>query len=126
MLNLSAFGKNDIRGIYGENITEELFYYTGRGFVKYLTNQTGKSNPEIWITVCRDARLHSPSLSKSLVSGLFNLLSSSVEKYSIELLYSILLDINAQAFLPIASSLSIASFIFPLKLSSNTLNNTNL
>ena len=65
MLDLSAFGKNDIRGIYGENVTEEVFYYTGRAFVKYLTNQTGKSNPEIWITVCRDARLHSPSLSKS-------------------------------------------------------------
>jgi phosphomannomutase len=36
MLNTSAFGKNDIRGIYGEDITEELFYYTGRGFVQYL------------------------------------------------------------------------------------------
>ena len=36
MLDLSAFGKNDIRGIYGENINEEIFYYTGRGFVKYL------------------------------------------------------------------------------------------
>ena len=22
-----AFGKNDIRGIYGEDITEELFYF---------------------------------------------------------------------------------------------------
>ena len=39
MLDLSAFGKNDIRGIYGENITEELFYYTGRGFVKYLAKK---------------------------------------------------------------------------------------
>ena len=26
MLDLSAFGKNDIRGIYGEDITEEIFY----------------------------------------------------------------------------------------------------
>ena len=72
MLDLSAFGKNDIRGIYGENITEELFYYTGRGFVKYLAKQTGKSNSEIWITVCRDARLHSPALSKSLVVGILS------------------------------------------------------
>ena len=72
MLNLSAFGKNDIRGIYGEDITEELFYYTGRGFVKYLTNQTGKENNEIWITVCRDARLHSPALSKALVNGILS------------------------------------------------------
>ncbi|MBQ7764815.1 phosphomannomutase/phosphoglucomutase [bacterium] len=72
MLDLSAFGKNDIRGIYGENITEELFYYTGRGFVKYLAKQTGKTYSEIWITVCRDARLHSPALSKSLVEGILS------------------------------------------------------
>lgn len=72
MLDLSAFGKNDIRGIYGENITEELFYYTGKGFVKYLSDKTGKSNPEIWITVCRDARLHSPALSKALIEGILS------------------------------------------------------
>lgn len=72
MLDLSAFGKNDIRGIYGEDITEELFYYTGRGFVKYLMNQTGRENRHIWITVCRDARLHSPALSKALVDGILS------------------------------------------------------
>ena len=51
MLDLSAFGKNDIRGIYGENVTEEIFYYTGKGFVKYLAEQTGKSNSEICFLV---------------------------------------------------------------------------
>ncbi len=70
MLDVSAFGKNDIRGIYGENVTEEVFYYTGRGFVKYLEQQTGLKSSEIWISVCRDARLHSPSLSKSLIEGI--------------------------------------------------------
>ncbi len=72
MLDLSAFGKNDIRGIYGENVTEEVFYYTGRAFVKYLVKHTELSNSEIWITVCRDARLHSPTLSKSLVEGILS------------------------------------------------------
>ena len=72
MFDLSAFGKNDIRGIYGENISEELFYYSGRGFVKYLQDQTGKNFPEIWITVCRDARLSSPALSKSLIEGVLS------------------------------------------------------
>jgi phosphomannomutase/phosphoglucomutase len=72
MLDLSAFGKNDIRGIYGENVTEEIFYYTGRGFVKYLAEQTNKSYLEIWITVCRDARLHSPALAKSLIEGILS------------------------------------------------------
>lgn len=72
MIDLSAFGKNDIRGIYGENVTEEVFYYTGKGFVRYLGEQTGKKNSEIWITVCRDARLHSPALSKALVEGILS------------------------------------------------------
>ena len=70
MLNVSAFGKNDIRGIYGENVTEELFYYTGRAFVQYLVKESRRIPSEIWITVCRDARLHSPSLSKSLIDGI--------------------------------------------------------
>ena len=70
MLNTSAFGKNDIRGIYGDDVTEELFYYTGRGFVQYLVKESRRVPSEIWITVCRDARLHSPSLSKSLIEGI--------------------------------------------------------
>ena len=69
MLKESAFGKNDIRGIYGDDITEELFYYTGRGYVQFLAKETRKLPSEIWISVCRDARLHSPSLSKSLIEG---------------------------------------------------------
>ena len=69
MLNTSAFGKNDIRGIYGEDVTEELFYYAGRGFVQYLVKESRRVPSEIWVTVCRDARLHSPSLSKSLIEG---------------------------------------------------------
>ena len=72
MLNLSAFGKNDIRGIYGDDITEEVFYYTGRGFVRYLGEQTGRKNAEIWISVCRDARLSSPALSKALIKGILS------------------------------------------------------
>ena len=66
----TAFGKNDIRGIYGEDITEELFYYTGRGFVKYLMKYAKKIPADIWITVTQDARNHSPSLAKSLIDGI--------------------------------------------------------
>ena len=69
MIDFNAFGKNDIRGIYGKDITEELFYYTGRGFVAYLSNNLEKQPSEIWVTVCRDARTHSPSLTQSLIKG---------------------------------------------------------
>lgn len=65
-----AFGKNDIRGIYGEDITEELYYNTGRGFVEWLKQQTQKSEKDIWITTTRDARLHSPALEKALAQGI--------------------------------------------------------
>ena len=70
MLPLTAFGKNDIRGIYGEDITEEVFYYTARAFVRYLSAKSGQLNPNIWVTVCRDARTHSPSLSEALIKGI--------------------------------------------------------
>ncbi len=70
MLEFTAFGKNDIRGIYGKDITEELFYYTGRGFVTYLSNNLEKSSNNIWISVCRDARTHSPALTSALIKGI--------------------------------------------------------
>ena len=47
MLEFTAFGKNDIRGIYGKDITEELFYFTGKGFVSYLSNNLEKQPYEI-------------------------------------------------------------------------------
>lgn len=69
MLEFTAFGKNDIRGIYGKDVTEELFYYTGRGFVAYLSNNLNKQSNQVWVTVCRDARTHSPSLTEALIKG---------------------------------------------------------
>lgn len=65
----TAFGKNDIRGIYGEDITEDLFYYVGKGFVKYLIEHKKQEPSDMWITIVRDARTHSPSLVKALTSG---------------------------------------------------------
>lgn len=65
-----AFGKNDIRGIYSEDITEELYYNTGRGFVDWLKKQSGKNEKDMWITITRDARLHSPALEKALTDGI--------------------------------------------------------
>ena len=65
-----AFGKNDIRGIYGGDITEELFYNIGIGYINWLTKQNGKSAKDLKISVCMDARLHSPSLKTALINGL--------------------------------------------------------
>ena len=68
--DFSAFGKNDIRGIYGESINEELFYYIGKGFVKYIQEKTRLDAKDIWITLSRDARLHSEALAKVLTKGI--------------------------------------------------------
>lgn len=65
-----AFGKNDIRGIYGDDITEELYYNTGRGFVDWLKKQSGVNESDMWITITRDARTHSPALEKALTEGI--------------------------------------------------------
>lgn len=66
----TAFGKNDIRGIYGKDITEDLYYYIGKGFVKYLADRTKKNPSEMWITITQDARTHSASLVKALTNGI--------------------------------------------------------
>jgi len=70
IMKLSAFGKNDVRGIYGQNITEELFQNIGQGFTKWLENKTGKNAKNLKVTVTTDVRLSSPSLKESLITGL--------------------------------------------------------
>ena len=67
-----AFGKNDIRGIYGEDITEELFYNIGIGFVEWLKKQSALNTNDMFITITRDARLHSPALEKALSDGILS------------------------------------------------------
>ena len=76
-LDFRAFGKNDIRGIYGEDVTEEIFYLAGRGYVKFVVENLNKNaNPDekiepktLWFTVTMDARTHSPSLTEALIKG---------------------------------------------------------
>lgn len=78
-----AFGKNDIRGIYGEDITEEQFYNIGLGYIKWLTKQNGKMPSDLKIGVCMDARLHSEPLKKALITGLLDSGVKHIEDYGI-------------------------------------------
>lgn len=64
-----AFGKNDIRGIYGEDITEELYFYAGKAYIRFIEENTDLDAKNIWVSVARDVRLHSDSLTKSLIKG---------------------------------------------------------
>ncbi len=76
-----AFGKNDIRGIYSEDITEELFYNIAFGYVYWLKKQSGKT--DLKISVCMDARLHSSSLKDALISGLVEAGVKHIEDYGL-------------------------------------------
>ena len=78
-----AFGKNDIRGIYGEDITEELFYNIGLGYINWLIKQNGKQTSDLKISICMDARLHSESLKNALITGLLDAGVKHIEDYGI-------------------------------------------
>ena len=58
------FKAYDIRGLYPDQINEEIAYKIGRGFVEYLRPQN--------CAVGRDMRLSSPALWKSLIEGIID------------------------------------------------------
>ena len=78
-----AFGKNDIRGIYGDDITEELYYNVGLGYIQWMISKNNKQAKDLRISVCMDARLHSPSLKQALISGLLDAGVEHIEDYGI-------------------------------------------
>jgi len=60
----NSFHSNDIRGVYGKEVDEKLFYITARAFSKDFRLK-GKE-----VVVGRDIRNSSPSLAKSFIKGL--------------------------------------------------------
>ena len=77
--NFSAFGKNDIRGIYSEDITEELYYYVAKAYIKFIQKKTGEAPKNIWVSVVKDARLHSESLTSALKKGITHIGANVVD-----------------------------------------------
>ncbi|MCD8025273.1 MAG: phosphomannomutase/phosphoglucomutase [Candidatus Gastranaerophilales bacterium] len=74
-LNLTAFGKNDIRGIFPSEVNSELFFHTARGYVKWVSQKLTKAGvsrkpDKMCFVVCMDARLHSPELKNAVIEGL--------------------------------------------------------
>ena len=73
-LNTSAFGKNDIRGIFPKEVNSEVFLYAAMGYVKWALNQfkekgVTKRADELCFCVCMDARLHSKELKDAVIKG---------------------------------------------------------
>ncbi len=74
-LNYNAFGKNDIRGIFPNEVYSELFFHTARGYVKWVSTKLAKTEnirkpDKMCFVVCMDARLHSPELKNAVIEGL--------------------------------------------------------
>lgn len=65
---MSIFKAYDIRGIYGEQLTEELAYNIGRAFATLLRSESDK--PSHTVVVGRDMRPHSAPLFRELARGL--------------------------------------------------------
>ena len=65
-VNSDIFKAYDIRGVYPDDLDEEIAYLIGRAFVKFLK----KKKPRV--VVGRDNRLSSPSLFKSLTKGIID------------------------------------------------------
>src|SRR5579884_4210030 len=62
VVNPAIFSAYDIRGVYGETLTDEVAYRIGRAAAQYL------QVPQI--AVGRDMRLSSPNLAEALIRGI--------------------------------------------------------
>ncbi len=66
-MDYSILRENDIRGIYKENLTEEVAYNVGQAFGTYL-----RSENKLECVVGFDNRVSSPILTENLIKGLRN------------------------------------------------------
>lgn len=62
------FRAYDIRGVYGDDLTDDVAHAVGWAFGEMLKSRTGNKSPVV--TVGMDARLHSPSIKGSFQRGL--------------------------------------------------------
>ncbi len=75
-INKSVLRAYDIRGIYGENITEHTAELIGKSFATIVLQKTKllrkTESSNVTIVTARDGRLSSPSLGEALINGLQN------------------------------------------------------
>ncbi len=77
ILDPTIFREYDIRGIYGKNITEDVYELIGKAFGTLILHNQGKT-----VSVGRDCRISSTSLLNSLIKGIT---STGVNVIDIEL-----------------------------------------
>jgi phosphomannomutase len=70
MIDPAIFKAYDVRGIYGDQIDEDVAYRVGRGFARVLGDLEGKRTDELRIGLGRDMRLSAPALSERYADGI--------------------------------------------------------
>ncbi len=70
MIDASIFKAYDIRGLYGEQIDEEVAYRLGRAFARVLAEEEGRPPAELSVGLGRDMRLAAPALATRYADGL--------------------------------------------------------
>jgi phosphomannomutase len=64
------FKAYDVRGLYGEQIDEDVAYAIGRGFVRVLAELQGTRPQDMRLGLGRDMRLTAPALAERYASGM--------------------------------------------------------
>ncbi len=83
-LNLEAFGKNDIRGIFPSEVNSKLFFQAAKAYVSFALRELKKTNENIkpkdlLISVCADARVHSCELKKAIIQGVTSFGANAID-----------------------------------------------
>jgi phosphomannomutase len=66
----SIFKAYDVRGLYGEQMDEEVAYRVGRAFAHVLADGEGREPSEMRVGLGRDMRLSAPSMAARYADGL--------------------------------------------------------
>jgi phosphomannomutase len=70
VIDSSIFKAYDVRGLYPDQIDEQVAYRVGRGFARVLASLEGKPAAELRVGLGRDMRLTAPGLSARYADGL--------------------------------------------------------
>jgi phosphomannomutase len=70
VLDPTIFKAYDVRGIYPDQMDEELAYRIGRGFARVLSELQATPVPELGVAVGRDMRLSAPAMAEQYARGI--------------------------------------------------------
>src|SRR5436190_3879833 len=70
MIDAAIFKAYDVRGLYGEQIDEDVAYRVGRAFARVLGQLEDKPVPGLEVALGRDMRLTAPALAERYAQGL--------------------------------------------------------